>query len=204
MMLAGIGSLDLTTDGPIPAHFSEIWLADFEFGGADGERPRVRCMVAKEYRSGREIRMWADELLAQKQAPFDVGHRSLFVAYYAPAEMGCFIELGWKMPDYVLDLYVEHRVATNGIVKTSNRLPDALEYHRLPHLDVADKDQMISLILSKEEFTPREQRAIMDYCASDVYGLIALLPAMAWQVDWPRALFRGHYMKGSVSNRARR
>jgi DNA polymerase I len=197
-MLAPIGSLALPIGGPIPAQFSEVWLCDFEFGGADGERPRVRCMVAKEFRSGREIRMWGHELLSLTQAPFDVGPQSLFVAYYVPAEMGCFIQLGWEMPQYVLDLYCEHRVQTNGLISTSNRLPDALEYRKLSHIDVADKDQMISLILSKEVFTPQEQRAILDYCASDVYGLEALLPAMADTIDWPRALFRGHYMKGSA------
>ena len=51
------------------------------------------------------------------RAPFDIGPQSLFVAYYVPAEMGCFIPLGWPMPQYVLDLYVEHRVETNGLIK---------------------------------------------------------------------------------------
>jgi DNA polymerase-1 len=93
-MLAPIGSLNLPIGGPIPPQFSEVWLCDFEFGGADGEHPRVRCMVAKEFRSGREIRMWGHELLSQAHAPFDVGPQSLLVAYYVPAEMGCFIQLG--------------------------------------------------------------------------------------------------------------
>jgi hypothetical protein len=90
------------------------------------------------------------------------------VAYYVPAEMGCFIQLGWDIPQYVLDLYCEHRVQTNGLISTSNRLPDALEYRKLSHIDVADNDKMIYLILSKEVFTPQEQRQILAYCASDV------------------------------------
>ena len=111
--------------------------------------------------------------------------------------MACFIALGWAMPDYVLDLYVEHRVETNGLIKSTNRLPDALEWRKLPHMNVSARDQMISLILSKEEFTPQERQAIFDYCASDVYGLEALLPAMK-DIDWPRALLRGHYMKANA------
>jgi DNA polymerase I len=79
-MIPPIGSLNLPIGGPIPLQFSEVWMCDFEFGGVDGERPRVRCMVAKEFRSGREIRMWAHELLNLAQAPFDVGPQSLFVA----------------------------------------------------------------------------------------------------------------------------
>src|SRR5262249_10922298 len=39
-----------------------------------------------------------------------------------------------------------------------------------------------------------EQRQILDYCASDVIALRALLPVMAPSIDWPRALLRGRYM----------
>jgi DNA polymerase I len=200
-MIAPIGSLGLSIGGPVPACFSEIWMADFEYSISDGEHPRVQCLVAKEFHSGREIRLWADELARLKQAPFDTGPNSLFVAYYIPAEMGCFIKLGWDIPQYALDLYVEHRVQTNGLIPKGkkNRLPDALECRGLPHLDVAEKDEMISLILSKDVFSPQEQQAILDYCASDVYGLEDLLPVMVTQgIDWPRALFRGHYMKATA------
>ena len=75
--------------------FDEIWLADFEFQAASGERPRVHCLVAHELRSGRTLRMWSDELEARREAPFPVGPRSLFVAYYASAELGCFLSLDW-------------------------------------------------------------------------------------------------------------
>ena len=37
----------------------------------------------------------------------------LFVAYFASAELGCFLELGWPLPARVLDLYTEFRNATN-------------------------------------------------------------------------------------------
>lgn len=42
--------------------FREIWLLDFEFHGAP-EKSWVVCMVAREVRSGRVIRMWRDELV---------------------------------------------------------------------------------------------------------------------------------------------
>ncbi len=51
--------------------FSEVWCIDFEFRVSDGERPEIRCMVAKEYHSGRTIRLWADEL--GDHARFDTG-----------------------------------------------------------------------------------------------------------------------------------
>jgi DNA polymerase-1 len=44
-------------------------------------------------------------------------------------------------------------------------------------------------------YSPDEQRAILDYCRSDVVGLRALFPAMLSTIDWPRALLRGRYMR---------
>ena len=92
--------------------FKEIWLCDFEFGSKPGERPEVRCMVAKEFRTGRLIRLWVDELGAAP--PFDVRQGVLFVAYYASAELGCFLSLGWSLPVRILDLFTEFRNLTNG------------------------------------------------------------------------------------------
>ncbi len=37
--------------------FREIWLVDFEFRAPPGENPEPLCLVAYEYRSGRELRL---------------------------------------------------------------------------------------------------------------------------------------------------
>ena len=50
----------------------EIWLVDTEFGHPDGEPlPEVRCLVAKEYRSKRVIRLWQDQLCRMLATIFD-------------------------------------------------------------------------------------------------------------------------------------
>jgi DNA polymerase I len=82
---------------------------DFEFRAEDGNRPEPLCMVAQELLTGREIRMWRPELLALRAAPFNTGPDAVFVAYYAAAEMSCFLALGWPPPRNVLDLFAEHR-----------------------------------------------------------------------------------------------
>jgi DNA polymerase I len=92
--------------------FKEVWLCDFEFAASPGERPKVICLVAKEYHSGRLLRLWADAL--GSTPPFDVGPDSLFVAYFASAELGCFLTLGWPIPVRILDLFTEFRNLTNG------------------------------------------------------------------------------------------
>src|SRR5215204_5919347 len=95
--------------------FREVWAVDFEFQAPAGERPRPVCMMAREVRTDRLVRLWRNDLLALRQPPFDCGPDSLFVAYYASAELGCFLALSWPMPANILDLYVEHRCATNGL-----------------------------------------------------------------------------------------
>jgi DNA polymerase I len=87
--------------------FREVWLVDFEFAAVDGEQPVPICLVAWELVSGRRLRIWQDELLTMKEPPYGLGKDSLFVAYYASAELGCHLSLNWSMPENVLDLYVE-------------------------------------------------------------------------------------------------
>ena len=78
--------------------FREVWLCDFEFRAPDGERPEPLCMVAREWRIGRTLRLWQDELARLREAPFAIGPDALFVAYYASAELGCFLALDWPAP----------------------------------------------------------------------------------------------------------
>jgi hypothetical protein len=94
------------------ASFKEIWMCDFEYRAPAGERQMVRCMVAKELRSQKTIRLWADDLGAKP--PFNTGKDALFIAFFASAEMGSFRSLGWRSPYWVLDFFTEIRNLTNG------------------------------------------------------------------------------------------
>ena len=92
--------------------FREIWAVDFEFGAKPGENPEPVCLVAWELRSGLKLRLWRDEFGAAP--PYPTGPDVLFVAYYASAEIGCHLALGWPVPERVLDLFTEFRNRTNG------------------------------------------------------------------------------------------
>ena len=180
---------------PQGAPFRELWCADFEFDPGLEGRPWVDCLVARELNSGRQIRMWRDELLALKRAPFDTGSNTAFVAYYASAELGCFLELGWPLPRNVIDLFVEHCVETNGLrLPCGNGLLGALAVRGLAHINAGEKDAMRQLVIGRRHWSEDEKRELLDYCASDVDGLIALLSVMAPTIDWPRAGLRGRYM----------
>jgi DNA polymerase-1 len=53
---------------------------------------------------------------------------------------------------------------------------------------------MRDLILGGGPWSEEEWTAILNYCASDVYALEGLLPALLPYIDLPRALLRGRYM----------
>jgi DNA polymerase I len=92
--------------------FREVWAVDFEFQSAPGERSVPVCLVAWELRTGLKLRLWRDEFGALP--PYSTKPDSLFIAYYASAELGCHRTLNWPRPARILDLFVEFRCLTNG------------------------------------------------------------------------------------------
>jgi hypothetical protein len=176
-----------------------IYLVDFEFHparGRDGNPPVPVCMVVREWPSGRTRRHWQDALQQMATTPFPTGEKALCVAYYASAEMDCFHVLGWTPPVNVLDLFTEFRCLTNGLrLAHGSGLLGALMYYGLPSVGGEQKDAMRDLILTGGPWSSAEEVAILDYCETDVVALADLLSAMQDQIDWPRALLRGRYMR---------
>jgi len=177
------------------ASFKEVWFFDFEFRSQPGERPDPICLVAVEMGSGRRVAVWRDELLQMATPPYDVGPDNLFVAYYASAEVGCHLALGWPAPANVLDLFVEFRNATNGSDRTGgNGLLGALTYYGLDAMAGVEKEEMRQLALRGGPWTREERAALLEYCGTDSTALARLLPHMLPAIDLDRALIRGRFM----------
>jgi len=176
-----------------------VFLIDFEFRpehGREGNNPEPVCLVVKEFPSGVTSRYWKDDIHSRSSAPFSVGRDALCVAYFASAEMDCFLKLGWKLPENLLDLYVEFRCLTNGTTPPNGAgLLGALLYFGLPSVAAQHKDAMRDLVLRGGPWKSQERLDILDYCETDVSALELLLPAMLPTLDLPRALMRGRYMK---------
>jgi hypothetical protein len=129
------------------ASMDEIVHLDFEFISLRGETPRPICMVALEQNSGRMFRLWLEK--EKPAAPlFAVGPRVLAVAYYASAELGCYLSLRCSFPQLVLDLYAGFRVATNGLTLPHGRgLLGAMQWYGLDAIEAARKDYVRKRIL---------------------------------------------------------
>ena len=180
--------------------YREVWLVDFEFSAPPGERPTPVCLVAREFRSGRTLRLWQDDLRGRRMPPYPIGSDTLFVAYFASAELGCHLALGWPLPARVLDLYVEFRNRLNGLSPPNGfGLLGALTYHGLDAMDGAEKKTMQELAIRGGPWTSAEREALLAYCETDVLALAKLLPAMEPELDLSRAVAcRGRYM-GAVA-----
>lgn len=179
--------------------FRAVWLVDFEFSAPPGERPTPVCLVAREYRSGRTIQIFQDDLSILRAPPYPVGPEDLFCAYYASAEVGCHLALGWPVPARILDLYAEFRCLTNGLPTPNGwGLLGALLWFGLNAMSAVEKQSMRDLAMCGGPFTPEERVALLDYCESDVLSLARLLPVMLPRIDLPRALLRGRYMAAAA------
>jgi hypothetical protein len=179
-------------------HYRRLWAADFEFTAPPGERPVPLCLVARELRSGALVRHWLTDG-APPAPPFDTGPGALFIAYYASAELGCFLALDWPFPARILDLFAEFRNLTCGLpVPCGNGLLGALAYFGLDGLSATEKESLRQLAMRGGDYTEAERLALLDYCQADVDALARLLPAMLPRLDLPRALLRGRYMAAAA------
>jgi hypothetical protein len=178
--------------------FAEIVLCDFEYhhGGLEDGPPVPVCCCALELRSGKQYRLWSDQLCGP-EPPWRHTRDTLFVSYSAPAELGCYAALGWPFPEFVLDLLIEFRWLVNGELDkhASRSLTAALDYFKLPGLETEVKEEWRQLILRGGPFDAGQKEDILTYCWNDVASLNLLLPAILQRTprDLDRALLRSRY-----------
>jgi hypothetical protein len=154
--------------------------------------------VASEYRTGRTIRLWLDGEPVAPRPPFAIDPDALFVAYFASAEIGCFLTLGWPMPAHLLDLYAECKWDICGREGMPNKPPlvFALDHYGVDSLDATEKEEMRALASRRgRPYAQSERQALLDYCEADVKALVRLLPRMLPRIDLPRALLRGRFVQ---------
>src|SRR5215831_17636191 len=177
--------------------FREV-VVDTEFTALTGERPVPVCVVAHELRSGRRFRLFEGQF--GPEPPYATGADVLFVAFYASADLAVYRVLGWRMPERILDPFIEFRNRTNGLpTPAGSSLLGALAYFGLDAIAAVEKHEMQEAIGNgtwRGRFTPEE---ILDYAESDVEALTRLLFAMLPGIDLPRALFRGRYMAAAAA-----
>jgi hypothetical protein len=103
------------------------------------------------------------------------------------------------MPERVLDLYAEFRCLTNGLNPYfGNGILGASAWFGLPVMGAAEKGSMRKLAMRGGPWSEFERRELLNYCEDDVRRLYKLLPAMLPELDLPRAVLRGRYMRAAT------
>ncbi len=174
--------------------FRHITIADFEFIPQGNGNVQPICLVARELRSNRKIKLWYTEF--EDRPPYDIGPGSLFVSYQTSAEASCHLALGWAKPQCILDLYSEYRWLINGQTKkpTPTSLLRALVDFGIVAITKEEKAAKRDLVLRGGPWSSEERQEILDYCESDVDETAELFRKMLPLLDLPRATLRGRYM----------
>ncbi len=178
--------------------FPDRWVTDYEFYGDDSDPlPTPICYVAKNLKTGELIRHWITK--KESYPEYSLNDKSLFIAFYSPAEMRCHLALNFDFPIYILDLFPEFRCLTNGLKTPSgSSLIGACLYYGLSPSDASYKEAMRTRILEGPPYNKKERIQILDYCQKDVDMTTELFNVMKPHINLPYALLRGKYM-GNVS-----
>jgi DNA polymerase-1 len=176
---------------------SGCWALDTEFVQGYGTVSPV-CACAVEIFTGERISVW----LAGQRPPCPFPTKSaLYVVFAGIGEWAAFMAEDWPIPRFTLDLYVEHWNEITGAAPPFGRkqhdksLLGAMRFFGLESISVAAKKSARQLILEKyPEYTPAEREEIKVYCMDDALALTRLLPRMASNIEFERAVNRSRYM----------
>jgi hypothetical protein len=171
----------------------EIVFGDFEYISKPGEPPDVLCLCAHELRTGRRIQLWHDQL--GPAPPYRTDASTLFVCFAATAECSCHLSLGWPLPARVLDLSPMFRNHINGreTPTEGKGLIGALRYFGLDTRGAKFKEGMRDRICAGPPYSEEEKACILEYCASDIEGLPALMEKLLATVPLETALYWGEF-----------
>jgi DNA polymerase-1 len=181
--------------------FGEIWMLDTEFVPCMGNPVIPVCLSATEYRSGKTVELFLTHAGQQAINPLCFGPDSLIVSYSGTAEMSFFLSMGWSLPQNFLDLWVERRNLTNGLVDgrgepiDTSLIATCTDYG-IHATATEHKEVMIDRILRGYPFSQEEMRNIQHYCTDDTLMLGRLAQEIVPQIEnLDEALHRGRTIK---------
>ncbi len=160
------------------AYFSSVWivLCRVERQHGDPVAPIIIAFLDNEKKT--ETQIGKPKLQTIKTCPYPTGPKSLIVTIDAQDLVGAHLELGWRLPDCLLDLAVEFRNLSNGKWSPAgNSLVGALAWFGLPAGPAFVADHAPASV--------RRQ----------LFTIADLFHCMSASMDWQRAFIRGRYQK---------
>jgi hypothetical protein len=169
--------------------FRQLSVVDFEFIPQPDGTVKVICCVWLELRTNRLVRLWHTEF--GRTPPYGTGPDCLVIAYQASAEAACHLALGWDRPEFILDLYPEHRWLINGETAkpTGTSLLRAASDLGIPCITKEEKTRERNFVLGGGQ----DRERIFTYCEGDVFVTAQVFSEWKDKIDLPRATLRGRY-----------
>ena len=181
--------------------FKHILVWDFEFSQEPGHNPKPVCVTIKDLTTGEVRCSWLVNNKFSFPYPLD---QSLLIGHYISAEVSCLLELGYQVPKYLYDTYVEELKFYNGLKNSGYGLIDSCKRYGIKTISHEIKDAKRDIIIKNyPNYTPEQIEEIKEYNLSDVLVNEKLFMAQIFQVEvrkknyrqWlTQALFHGRSM----------
>lgn len=174
---------------------------EFQFDRSMTYPKRVLCFVYKDLTTGQVWKDWVkdDSVIVPK---FDF-ETTLFVCFYATAEVGCFLKTYQGRPPFIFDCWTEYAKLYKNR-KQLSMLAAASAYGADKVMSKEDKEANRDLIIKQDTWSKEEKQKILDYCERDVlqteqifYELLKDLEKHCgkdYETLLQQALGRGQYM----------
>ena len=181
--------------------FETVWVWDSEYVTVPGWHVKPVCMCAVELHTGATLsRAWREGESISNPLPF--GPNALHIVYTATADLSFALAAGWGLPFNVLDLYVEYRNLTNGLLdnqgeKFETSLLEACHYYGVwDTTPAAEKEANRARIIAGFPFSHDEMNHAVAYCHGDVRMTKDLAHRLVPDVEnLDQAFHRGRCMK---------
>ena len=140
------------------------YVFDTEYRQTDGNTPEPVCVTLKNIFTGIYTQHW---LLDDKTFPYDIDN-SLFICHFAPAEVGCMIQLGLDKPKLIWDTFIQEKKLSNGLVEGFSLLDCCNRYGINTMSEVKKKAWRNTIINKYPNYSDGERKGILAYNKQDV------------------------------------
>lgn len=178
-------------------HFDHIIVINFISSEKSGEPKTPLLLTAKDVKTGVSWDLSKEDLNHLSKPPFPTNDKTLIICYQPEQHLCCYLSLGWEMPVYILSLFAEFRVLTNGkrLASGGMTLMGALNYYGLCGLN-AIKPKSISVLKTKEEqLSENDFTKLTEHSKRITKWTENLFHAFKSEINLPLAILRGRYCK---------
>jgi hypothetical protein len=152
----------------IKTRFKKIVVVDTEFQSdiSNSYCTKALCAVYKDLNTGQVLKIWDHEENNLAQHHFDF-ETTLFVCFYAIAEVGYFLKQLMGRPPWIFDCWTEYAKLYKNSRELS-LLASSIAYSYPNPISKEEKERFRDMCIKQNTWNKKEQKQILDYCEKDV------------------------------------